>query len=320
MAFTDTALTDAYVHPQGGSASGVSDNDADWLNSVYLGAGYLAPGGDVAPYGYDVTVDFAAGDITVSGGVAYLERDSTLPFREPQDTVLTRNGSWNQPFLAFIYMATSITVSVQTPGTTNYVWLYFTESSQNDAYIRVADSSADEPSNPSLLIEEIDDGSNSQAPQNRVAGYSWDYLGKQSTNGLVTEATVNIPDQTYDEYKIKHIKVSGDGTSSTEFQATVNGHTANYWYRTTQGNTTGSSYVKVGQANPSDAYFNGQLYCSVKNRWTFDNRIAGSHGKQYAFTGSNKSPADTTPMNTIEFSWASGSIDGEWNIWARNTL
>lgn len=321
MAFTDHTLSNGYVHPQDGSSSGIDDDNADWLNAVYLGAGYLAPGGDVAPFGYDVTADHTNEEATVGGGVAYIQVEDALNFREPDDSILFRSGEWNQPFVVFVYLSSSVTVPFETTEGTNYIWVSYDPSEQDNAFIRVADSESDEPSTPSLLIEEIDAVDESQAPQNRVAGYSWQYLGKQSTNGSVDEAVVNIPDNSFDEYKIKFLNVTGTAIDeNTIMYGRANDHNANYWHRTTQNNTQQAGRYPVLQGTPAEMTINGHIYYCVDEEWTFDNRITTNHEEQYAYSGSNKSPADTTPLNSLQYFWSAGQIDAEFNIWARNRL
>lgn len=334
MAYTDYAVN-GIVAPQDGGWSGISDDpDSDWINAAISGALAKAEGADYAPDGLSLTADHTNEQVSIGKGTAFIELTQNVDYRNYDDSEINRSRTWEDGLLTLYRLDSAQTLSFETTTGINYIWVYYTypgatSTGQNETYIRIGtDKSADNPettdSYPSLLIGQADASTDSVAVEkNRTSGYSWEYLGKRGTGGsLVSEANISIPDNSYDEYKIKFIGVYGDSTStSAELQAQVNNHNADYWFRTTQNNTQGSSIFKLSQGRPNHMTINGQLYVGMNGGYfTYDNRLTSNQGKQYSFSGGNTSPADTTPLNSLQFSFNSGNIIGEWNIWARNTL
>ena len=318
MAYTDYS-TDGAVFPQDGASAGIGDSESDWNNAAYLGLLAQAETSDYAPKGFSVNPDYTNEELTLGKGVAYLNDEEDIAFRKHFDNEETKSGLLDQGYLAVIYQSVDKTVSFEALSGMNYIYVGFTRQSQDSNFIRVADNPQ---SGPRLLeVARVDSAAQSVSFQNRNAGYEWEFVNKHSTNGYVTEADIPVSDNSFDEYKVKFIGVTGDNASTnTNLTGTVNNHRANYWYRTTQNNTQQASTYNVLQCRPSDTSINGQILMSTTDQWTFDNRTTSNDEKQYSFSGHNKSPADTTPLNSIQFSWASGGIKGTWNIWGRNNV
>lgn len=319
MAFTDYPVS-AYVYPQDGSSSGISDFDADWDNAAYAGALALANTDNYSPQGLSVTPDYGANSFDVSDGLAFIRDDENIGFREFGDSEQTRSGTWTQGYLAVSEIEATSGISFETATGVNHVYLYFTRQAQNDVYIRVADTTADKPANRFFKIAEIDAGATESAEKNRNAGLDWQYIGSHETGGLVNEADIPIVDNSYDEYRVKFVGVGGDYTSTdAQLLGTVN-NGGKYNFRTTQNNTRQKSFFKIQQSRPTDAAIGGYLFCSThEGVWEYENSITGNIGKQYSFGGRDIS-GDATPFNSIQFSWNSGNIEGKWNIWGRNVL
>lgn len=334
MVYTDYAV-DGVVAPQDGGWDGITDDSkSDWINASYAGALAKAQGTDYAPEGFSLTADHTNEEFTIGKGTAFIELQQNVDYRNYDDSEIVRSRVWEDGFLTLYRLATTQTLSFETTSDVNYVWVFYkypgqNSDGQNDTHIRIGtDKSADDPSNtdsnPSLLIGQADAANDTVATEkNRVAGYSWNFLGKRDSGGsFISELDFTVPDNSYDEYKVKLIGVIGDGTSSgTEFRGRINNHNGNYTYRTTQSNTTGASYIRLAQVRPDRISINGTLYVSVDGGFmTFDNRLTSNQAKQYAFSGGNSSPPDTTPINSVQLYFSSGSIRGEVNFWGRNTL
>lgn len=327
MAYTDNKIT-AYIFPQDGASEGIDNTEADWNNAAYLGGLAKAKTENYAPQGLNISPDHINNNFDLSEGLAFLEDTENIDFRNWDDSEINRSGTWTQGYLLTVHTKSAANIPFQTTTGTNYIYLGFDRTAnnyangQNNIFVRVADTEADAPVQ-GFKIGEIDATTDDSVEQNRVAGYSWNYLGKKGTGGsYVSEADISIPDNSFDEYKVKFVAVDGDATSTgTTLTGTVNNHTANYWYRTTQNNTQGNSLYKLMQGRPSHMPINGHMYYSQKGgKWTFSNRITTNQEKQYAFAGGNVDGAATTPINSLQYSWNSGNIKGEWNIWARDVL
>jgi len=318
MAFTDHPV-DAYVFPQDGASSGISDFDADWQNAAYVGGLAKAETKNYTPEGVDVTPDFANSTFDVTSGLSFIEDTQDLAFRNWDDSEINRSGLWTEGYLSVMFFEGATGIPFETTTGENFVYLGWDRTDQNETFIRVADT--ENPPTIGVKIETIDAGANSSAPKNRVAGFEWEFLGKQSTNGAVSQADFSTIDNSYDEYKVKFIGVIGTATSTNvQLHCTVNNFTQKYWYRTTQNNTQGASNFDVFQGRPSHMEINGHLYLSQQgDKMTFDNRLTSNQEKQYAFSGGNVDSA-STPIDSVQLDFTSGDIDGEWNIWARDTL
>lgn len=320
MAFTDYP-TAGTVFPQDGASSGISDSDASWSNAAFLGLLAQAESSDYVSKGFDISPDYANNEVTVGSGVLYLEDSADISFRKFDDNEQTRSGLLDQGYLAVIFQSVDKTVSFENTSGVNYIYAGFTRSSQDSNFIRVADT--EQTGDRLVEIARVDASSSDASEVNRVAGYGWNYLGKKGTGGnYVSEADISIPDNSFDEYKVKFVAVDGDATSTgITLTGTVNNHNAGYWFRTTQNNTQGNSLYKLMQGRPDHIPINGHMYYSQKGgKWTFDNRITTNQEKQYAFAGGNVDGSATTPINSLQYSWNSGKIKGEWNIWARDVL
>lgn len=333
MTYTDYSV-DGIVAPQDGGWSGINDDpDADWINAAISGALAKAQGSNYAPDGLSLTADHTNEEVSIGKGTAFIELEQNVDYRNFDDSEINRSRTWEDGLLTLYRLASAQTLGFETTTGINYIWVFYnypgtSATGQNETYIRIGtDKSTEDPATtdgyPGILIGQVDAGADAVAVEkNRTAGYSWNFLGKQDTGGAyVSEASISIPDNSYDEYKIKFIGVLGDATSTgIELQARANNHNANYWYRTTQNNTQGGSLFKLFQGRPDHMTINGHLYCGMQDYFTFDNRLTSNQEKQYAFSGGNTSAADTTPLNSLQFFYNSGNIKGEWNIWARNTL
>lgn len=318
MALTDYT-PDGSVFPQDGASSGIANSDADWNNAAYLGLLAQAEASNYVSKGFSINPDYGSNEVTIGEGVAYIEDSENIDYRKHFDSEIAKSGTLDKGYLAFIFQSSSKTVSFEDNTGVNYIYIGFTRQSQDSNFIRVSDT--EQTGDRLLKIAEVDAGAQSVSFKNRNAGFEWEFVNKHSTNGFVTEADIPVADNSYDEYKVKFIGVTGDNASTnTNLTGTVNNHAANYWYRTTQNNTQQASSYNVLQCRPSDTVINGQILMSTVDQWTFDNRTTSNDEKQYSFSGHNKSPADTTPLNSIQFSWASGKIKGTWNIWGRNNV
>jgi len=318
MASTDYT-PDGSVFPQDGASSGIADADADWNNAAYLGLLAQAEASNYVSKGFSINPDYVNNEVTIGEGVAYIEDSENIDYRKHFDSEIAKSGTLDKGYLAFIFQSASQTVSFENNTGVNYIYIGFTRQSQDSNFIRVSDT---EQSGDRLLkIAEVDAGAQSVSFKNRNAGYEWEFVTKHSTNGLVNQADVPIPDNSYDEYKVKFIGVTGDvNSTNTNLQGTVNNHSANYWYRTTQSNTQQSSHYDILQCRPSDTIIEGHILYTVGEQWTYDNRTTSNEEKNYSFSGHNKSPADTTPLNSLQYEFNSGQIKGTWNIWGRNRV
>jgi hypothetical protein len=319
MAFTDHPV-DAYVFPQDGASSGISDFDADWQNAAYVGGLAKAQTTDYTPEGVDVTVDYANNTFDATSGLSFIEDTQDIEFRDWDDSEQVRSGLWTEGYLSVMFFEGATGIPLETTTGTNYVYLGWDRSDQNSTFIRVADT--DNPPAIGVKIEAIDAGANSSAPKNRVAGYSWNFLGKHETGGFVGEADVQWPENGYDEYKVKFINVQGQGTSGgQQLHARINNVTSGYHFRTTQNNTGNSDRFKLLQGEGGEMHIAGHLYFSMDaGKWQYDNRLTSNEEKQYSFSGSNYNTS-VNPLNSMQLFWGSGqSIKGEFNIWGRDRL
>ena len=318
MASTDYT-PDGSVFPQDGASSGIADADADWNNAAYLGLLAQAEASNYVSKGFSINPDYVNNEVTIGEGVAYIEDSENIDYRKHFDSEIAKSGTLDKGYLAFIYQSVSQTVSLENSSWVNHIYIGFTRQSQDSNFIRVSDT--EQTGDRLLKIAEVDGGARSVSFKNRNAGFEWQFVNKHSTNGFANEANIPVADNSYDEYKVKFIGVTGDNASTnTNLLGYVNNHQANYWYRTTQNNTQQASRYNVLQCRPSDTVINGQILMSTQGQWSFDNRTTSNEEKQYAFSGHNKSPADTTPLNSIQFEFASGGIEGTWNIWGRDNV
>jgi hypothetical protein len=322
MAFTDTSIT-AYIFPQDSGFDGIANSDADWGNAAYIGGLAQAKGVDYAPFGLNITEDHTNEVFDISRGLAFIEDNTTIGARNFSDSEQNRSITWDQPFMTFMLVPAQTNIPFQTTTGTNHIWIYYTHGAQNDGQIRVSDTDGDTPSDPHLKIGTIDAANNNAATEkNRVAGYSWNFLGKYETDGFVGEADVQWPENGYDEYKVKFINVQGQGTSGgQQLQARINNVTSGYYYRTTQNNTANADRFRLMQGEGGEMHIAGHLYFSMDaGKWQYDNRLTSNEEKQYSFAGSNYNTT-TNPLNSMQVFWGSGqNINGEWNIWGRDRL
>ena len=316
MVYTDHPIT-GYVFPQDSGMSGIANSDADWANAAYIGGLGLAEASNYAPKGLGLTADHANESFTIGDGVAYIEDDTTIDFRDWDDSEQTHSGTWGQGFLSLYLIKSQSNIPFQTTSGTNYVWVYYTHSSQNDTYLRVADTSSDAPTQPSLKIAEIDASSDSQRETNRVSGHNWNYIGKYEANGA-NSITINVP-EAYDEMKLKFIGVTGSDESRARLRAQVNG-TPSYYQRTTQGSNQQITYFWANHDVPSRAEIHGELRMNGRwdTTWSFDNRLTNRAGEYFATSGWNDNVVNDGTLNEIWMEWAAGTITGEWALWGRD--
>lgn len=319
MAFTDHTI-DAYVFPQDGASSGISDFDADWQNAAYVGGLAKAQTADYTPEGVDVTVDYGNNTFDLSSGLSFIEDPQDIEFRDWDDSEQVRSGLWTEGYLSVMLVPSVQDIPLENNTSVNHIYLGWDRTAQNNTFVRVADT--ENAPTIGVKIETIDPVAGSSAPKNRVAGYSWNFLGKHETGGFVGEANVQWPENGYDEYKVKFIDVQGQGTSSgQQLHGRINNVTSGYHFRTTQNNSANVDRFKILQGEGGAMHIGGHLYFSMHgDRWQYDNRLTSNEEKQYSFSGQNYNTS-VNPINSMQLFWSSGKdISGTFNIWGRNTL
>jgi len=318
MAFTDHAVT-AYVYPQDGGSSGISDFDADWDNAATAGGLNLAETKNYAPKGLGITADHTNEQFSVGSGLAFIEDTADLDFRVYSDSEQSRSATWTEGLLSVLHLKPISGVSFQTTSAKNYVYLYYTRSSQNDAYIRVADSQSDAPTN-GIEIGQIDAGGDTKRETNRVAGHSRNYIGKYSCSGA-DFIDINVPD-TYDEIILKFQGVSGSYSGGRrKLFAQANGETG-YYQRTTQGSNTGITNFWLTHDYAARSNIIGEVVMTGRwpnsSTWSFSNKLTNRAGKYFAYAGWNDNMATGGTLDTIHLEWQSGTLTGTWALWGRD--
>lgn len=319
MAYTDHSIT-GYVFPQDSGFSGIANSDADWANAAYIGGLGLAETSNYAPNGLGITADHGAETFDLDSGVGYIEDTTTVGIRDWDDSELTRSADWTQPFLTLMLVKSQSGISFETTSGTNYLYIAYSHHSQNDSYLRVADTTNDEPTDPSLQIGEIDASADSSREVNRVAGHNRDYIGKY-TASAASSITINVPD-TYDEIILKFQGVTGSYTGGRKrLQAQVNGQTG-YYQRTTQGSNTGISNFWLSHDYAARANIIGEVLMTGRwpgsSTWSFNNNLTNRAGKYFAYAGWSDSMAQDGTLDSIFLEWQSGTISGEWALWGRD--
>lgn len=317
MAYTDHPIT-AYVFPQDGASPGIGDPDADWQNAAYVGGLAKAQAKNYTPEGVDVTADFANNQFSITEGLSYIEDPQPIDFRDWDDSEINRSGTWTGGYLSVMHVKAESGIPFETTTGMNYVYLGWDRTSQNNAFVRVADDEADAPT-IGVKIENIDAGASSSLPKNRVAGHNWNFVKKYSASG-VPSVTLNVP-EVYDEMRLKFLGVTGTATSSVKLQSQVNG-TPNYYQRTTQGSNTQITNYWINHDIASRAEIRGEVFMSGRwdTTWSFDNRTTNRGGKYFGFSGWNDNVADNGELNEIFMEWGTGDITGEWNLWGRDNV
>lgn len=324
MTYTDHSLS-GYVLPQDGGWSGVTDNEAGWTNAAMLGALALSDDVNYAPVGLGVTPDYANDTVTVENGLVFIKDNTDIQFRTYQDTVDTRSGTWSDPFQTVTAVPTNGSLPLEAPSGVNHIWVYYTHSSNNDAYIRISDTDGDEPVDPSLKIAKVDAGAQSVGLLNRGGSggtdYSWDYLGKKEQTTFTQKWNLQVPDTSYDEYKIKFVRTLGTSPSSgsgsvlyTQF-SDVSG---SYYYRTFGNTNQGASRIKLVQVKSDTVPVQGHISVEThKSLLTFHNSLKGNEEKQMAKSGVARKP-ETLPFDKLTLWYSNGDIKGEINFYGRN--
>jgi len=318
MAFTDHAV-DAYVFPQDGASSGISDFDADWQNAAYVGGLAKAETKNYTPEGVDVTVDFANGTFDVTAGLSFIEDTQDIAFRNWDDSEQVRSGLWTEGYLSVVYFEGATGIPLETTAGVNHVYLGWNRTAQNDTFIRVSDT--DTPPAIGVKIETIDASENSSAPTNRVAGYQWEFLGGFSTNGFVSVADFAVPDGSYDEYKVVFKGVTGETglQKQKELFFFINNQTQIYFDTTLNGRIKNRNKIKVAQARPDAVNIGGEMFLSFNgDGLQYDNRTAGGEETPYSLKGNTR--VTISSFDSFQSNWGTGDIDGTWNIWARDLL
>lgn len=320
MTYSDHSIT-AYVFPQDGAYQGIDDPDSDWQNAAYVGGLAKAQSKNYTPEGVEVTPDYGNNQFSISSGLSYIEDTNNIDFRDWDDAEITRSGTWTSGYLTVMHVKSQSNIPFQTTTGTNYVWLGFDRTSQNNAFIRVADTDTDAPS-VGVKIEEIDAGATSSLPKNRVAGYNWNFMKSYEFNGATT-ATIDVPTHSYDKIWVEFKRVTGtsSGGSNYTMDMVINGNTGGYYQRTTQGSNSGISAAWVTEAPPSSISMMGgvMMMGSWPNSgiWTWHNRTPMAY-KYFAYGGGNDTMTVGGQVDTIEFSWEYGDLVGGFNLWGRN--
>lgn len=325
MAFTDTSVA-GHVYLQDGGASSIDDQEADWLNAAYLNSLAAAKGKNYAPYGFDVTADFTNNNFDLSAGVAYIEDTKDMPFRVWDDSEINRSDTLTLPFLTGTMTPDLTDVALQSTMGKNHVYVYYDwADGQDGTYIRVADTTADEPSGTditSLRLAVIDAGASSVLPKNRVAGYEWDFMKSYEFSGAST-ATIDVPTHSYDKIWVEFKRVTGtsSGGSNYTMKMQINGNTGGYYQRTTQGSNSGISSAWVTEAPPSTISMTGGIAMMGSwpdsGIWTWHNRTPMAY-KYFAFGGGNDTMTVGGQVDKIDLWWEAGDLVGGFNLWGRN--
>lgn len=312
MAFTDTSVT-AYIYPED-QGTGVSAGSEDWDNAAHEGAMGLAQAEDYIQQGLNISADFANNQFSISQGLAFIEDTRTIDFRKPSDSEETLSGTWPFGRLCCLGVFAESAISLQDTTGLNHVYLAFSSTGQDDAYIRVADTTSDAP-DPSIRIGVVDAANSSVTEVNRISGLNWNFDGMEQVSNA-NFLTINV-NNTYDEWRFRLTNVHGDNTSRTVLGGRVNGNQSSYAFRNTQGNSSGSSQWEMAHNRPDNSEITGEVY--VAGRWnrqcSMNNRTAGNDGKQYAFSGNVD---ETSPLNSFTLFWTSGSISGTLEAWGRD--
>jgi hypothetical protein len=312
MAFTDTDVS-AYIYPED-QGTGVAAGFEDWDNAAHEGAMGLAQAKNYVQQGLSITADFGNNQFSLSQGLAFIEDTTTVGFRLPSENETSISGSWPFGRLCALGVFAESGIALQDTGGLNHVYLAFSSSGQDDAFIRVADTTSDAP-DPSIRIGILDANNNDTTEVNRISGLDWNFDGSVQVSSAST-LTYNVVNN-YDEWRFRLKNVHGDNTSRTVLGGRVNGVSSGYAFRNTQGNASGNSQWQIAHNRPDVSEIIGEVY--VAGRWnrecSMNNEIAGNDGKQYAFTGN---VGATSPLNSFTLFWTSGSISGTLQAWGRD--
>jgi len=318
MAFTDHPVN-AYVFPQDGASSGIDDFDADWQNAAYVGGLAKAETKNYTPKGVDVTPDFANNTFDATSGLSFIEDTQDIAFRNWDDSEQNRSGLWTEGYLSVVFFEGATGIPFETTTGENFVYLGWDRTDQNETFIRVADT--ENPPTIGVQIETINASANSSAPKNRVAGYQWEFLGRFSTNGFVTQADFAVPDGSFDEYKVVFKGVTGETglQKQKELFFFINNQTQIYWDTTLNGRRKNRNKIKPAQAKPSEVDIGGEMFLTFNgDGMQYENRTTGSEETPYSLRGNTR--VTISSFDSFQMNWGTGQIDGAWNIWARNQL
>lgn len=326
MAYTDTAVTNV-VTPQDAGWAGIGAEGADWANSAFIGGLALSAGTDYAPYGLAITPDYANNQFSMTGGLAFIEDNTDIAYRVYTDSENQLTGSWNQPFLTATLTQDVSGVSLINTSGVNHIYLYYTHTGQNDAYYRVADTTADAPTYPSLKIAEIDTSANEKMVFNREVGggggggVGWQHLGTEEFTTFSAGISFTNPDDSYDEYLVKLRNVTGTDTaigSGRDLLFNVNNLTRGWNYHSTGSTFKDRASMAVGVGQASTASYSGSIFCNttIGDKLSVDNRLGGPSELGYGLKGINKE-AGSVPISSFQFEFSSGDIKGTFAIWGR---
>ncbi len=150
-----TPIDGAITFPED-SGTGVPTATADWTSAGHFGGQQAQQNrSDYVERGLEFNADFAADELEISDGLAYVLHDEPV---DVQDNDGDYVNEWDQGMTITTAVPVVDGIGLE-PDAVNYVWLSPELTTNNGAnYVVGQDREADEPDSPALLVGLVDTG------------------------------------------------------------------------------------------------------------------------------------------------------------------
>lgn len=183
---TDTTIPNSIVWPED-VGTGTQASNTDFITAGYIATLAQSRGSDYVESGCDLQYNPAGPSVDISTGIVYCyyDGDSTVQYTsEAYDT------NWDNPMVIAVSVPSVSNLSLD-PDTTNEIYLAVDLEAQDDAFYRYG-SNVTQPSQPSVLLGNINTSNDNTVLANREPNAAYDSVNANNVVSDVLQATQSI--------------------------------------------------------------------------------------------------------------------------------